>query len=232
RRSRDRRFDDGKIAHEATHALEDYYRRPVGELERTEASGTWWFAEGLAEFIGAVDVKAVDDPGRPGGCRYEVTFLDRNENRWDTARRTLKSSMRFDSRAVFDEANIGLAAFGRLERTASRDWPFTLADLVDLRHGRDLDARAAVMFAALDDKRTARALQGLVGTLAYFQAWSLVAFLHEAGGERREALLRAYEARRHNKPHAVVNAAAFKGLDLDALEREWLAWIGRLLEAK
>ena len=53
RRHQDRTFDNGKIAHEATHALEDYYQKPLSQLQTRESSGSWWFSEGLAEFNGS-----------------------------------------------------------------------------------------------------------------------------------------------------------------------------------
>lgn len=221
RKARDRTFDNGKIAHEATHALEDYYRKSLGKREEREASGSWWFSEGLAEYIGSVNVKTLKDKKDRSRRSYEVKFLTRNRARMRLAR---VLDVRFTVRARFEENDIGVRIKGIREETDPRDWPFDLKDLLNLRNGTDLNARAEVMYPGN------RQIRGLIGSLAYFEAWTLVAFLFESGGEHREALMRCFDARRNNKAHKVVNQVTFKGMDLEDLEEKWLAWIRKVLK--
>jgi len=232
REARDRSFDNGKVAHEATHAIESFFKSPRGRLEAREDDGSWWFSEGLAEFIGSVDVQPQRDKEDPTRRRYRVKFLNRNWGRMETARRL---AFKFQVRAKYEDENqIGFINGYTREGTDPRDWPFDLKDLIDLRHGGDLDARAAVMFPASDGlgRERARMMCGLVGSLAYFEAWSLVTFLYESGGEYREALMRCYDARRQNKSHKVITQVTFKNIDLDELEKKWLAWIQEVLREK
>ena len=81
-------------------------------------------------------------------------------------------------------------------------------------------------------KEMMQGMQGLIGSLAYFQAWSLLTFLYESGGDYREALMRCFDARRNNKSHAVVTRVTFKGIDMDELEKAWMAWIDKVLNAE
>lgn len=231
RRRRDRTFDNGKIAHEASHALEDFYKKRQRDDEDRKDDGTWWFSEGLAEYIGSVEVKSVKDEKKPGGRRYEVKFINRNWARMSGARRV---NFRFTTRAEFSDANRGVMKFGKMEKTDPRRWPFSLRDLIDIRNGSDLDARAAVMFSEMyrRDAEMGRDAVAMVGGLAYFQAWALVTFMYESGGEYREALMRCFDGRRNNKKHEVITKITFKGIDLVKLEAEYLAWIEKVLREK
>ncbi len=221
RRARSRSFDNGKIAHEASHALEDFYQKPLGKRQEREASGTWWFSEGLAEYIGSVHVKTIRNKDDRYQRSFEVKFLTRNQARMRLAK---VLDVRFMVRARFEENDIGVRVKGIREETDPRDWPFDLKDLLDLRNGMDLNARAEVMYPG--DRR----IRGLIGSLAYFEAWSLVAFMFESGGDYREALMRCFDARRNNKAHKVVNQVTFKDIDLEDLEEKWLAWIKQVLK--
>jgi hypothetical protein len=232
RNRRDRTFDLGKVAHEATHAIEDFFRKARGRFEDRVASGSWWFSEGLAEFIGSVEVKASRNAQDSSRRTFDVKFLNRNWARIDMAKLV---DGQFIFRAKYDdEQHIGFINGYTREECDPRDWPFDLRDLIDLRHGGDLDARAAVMFPASDPmgRRNAQRMRGIVGSLAYFEAWALVTFLYESGGEYREALMRCFAARRQNKSHKVVTQVTFKNIDLGKLEKEWLAWIKTVLKEK
>ncbi len=222
RRSRDKTFDRNKLAHEASHALEDHYRKELGKTEDPASSGTWWFSEGLAEFIGTLEVKlGKDEDDNPV---YEVTFLKRNEKRFDSAR--MSRRVGWSVYTEVDDTNVGMRDLVKLSKGDEKPFPFSLRELVDLRHGGDLDARGGAI-----GKEMGNAMVGqMIGSIAYFQAWSLVCFMWESGGEYREALMRCFDARRNNKEHADVTAVTFKGIDLDELETKWLAWIEKTVK--
>ena len=224
RRSRSRTFDNNKLAHEASHALEDYYSKPVGKLEDPAASGTWWFSEGLAEFIGTLESKAAVD--KDGNRTYNVTFLKRNAVRFDLASTATRIGW-----SIYTEVGEGDHGMQNLVKTSEGDrkpFPFSLKELIDLRHGNDLNARGAVIGAKMGNRNVGR----MIGGIAYFQAWSLVCFMWESGGEYREALMRCYDARRNNKKHETITSVTFKDIDLDALESAWLAWVEKTLAEK
>lgn len=222
RRARNRTFDNNKLAHEASHALEDHYRKELGKHEDPAASGTWWFSEGLAEFIGTLESKETID--EDGNRTFKVTFLERNEERFDSAR--MSRRVGWSIYTEIDDANVGMRDFVKLKKGDEKPFPFSLRELIDLRHGGDLDARGGAIGKEMGNAMVGR----MIGSIAYFQAWALVCFMWESGGEYREALMRCFDARRNNKDHADVTAVTFKGVDLDELESKWLEWIAKTVK--